>query len=508
MTWTDEQTAAAARAAARDNLYLSLIRLFPVLSPGASLERAPYLEAMCHALQEVAEGRSTRLIISAPPRHLKSFCASVLFPAYLLGHDPGKSVMVVSYGGELAREFGDAFRRLVQSADYRELFPETRFEVLRQDQMKTTAGGGRMATSLNGATTGFGCDVLILDDLIKASDIQSAAQRESVRRVFDEAIYSRINSKQTGSIVSVAQRLHPEDITGHLLEKETFHHLILSSRAQSQVTIPLYNRRSWHRSVGDILSPSRESAETLERIRTEIGAAAYAAQYLQEPQAETSEFLTIEDLHLVERMPDLKCFVRRVQSWDPAAKDGPDCDYSACVTAGWHREQERWYLLDVYRGRISYPDLKDRVVSHRLYWRAERVLIEDSAMGVSLVQDLRGDRHPWVKTWLPQTGKLERFLPVTSWLKDGRLVIPTDKNWYDPFRRELLAFPDAGNDDQVDALVQFMHWKEHRGMSFLDTDPPTGRRIGKYRPPRSPRRYPVEFRASGLAGAPTLPNPS
>ena len=213
---------AAARAAARSNMYALLIAAFDLVCPGKEFTRANHVEAMCFALQQVAEGRSTRLIISVALRHLKSICASVLLPAFLLGLDPTRNIMVISYGGDLAREHAEAFRRLVLSPLYRRLFPATQFSIQRYDQMKTTAGGGRMAVSLAGATTGFGADLIILDDLIKASDVQSAAQRETVRLLFDQAIYSRLNDKAAGAIVCVAQRLHVDDATGYLLEKGSF----------------------------------------------------------------------------------------------------------------------------------------------------------------------------------------------------------------------------------------------------------------------------------------------
>ena len=219
-----------------------------------------------------------------------------------------------------------------------------------------------------------------------------------------------------------------------------------------------------------------------------MGSYAFNAQYLQDPQLGDSDYLAIGDLHLVDELPDLELFVRRVQSWDTASKDGPNCAYSACVTAGWHRDEERWYLLDVYRDRLGYPALKDRVIAHKRHWRAERVLIEDAAMGVSLIQDLRNDGHRWCHSFTATEGKLERFLPVTGWLKDGRLTIPTSEPWFDPFRRELLAFPHVTYKDQVDSLVQFMHWVGRRGDAFLDTDPKSGRRLGKYRPTRGRRR--------------------
>ena len=480
--------ARAAAAAMRTNLYLFLVGAFAIFSPGNRLDPAPYLEAICRALQDVLEGRERRLIISVAPRHLKSVCASVLFPAFLLGHDPTRKIVVVSYGGDLAREQAEIFRRLVESDLYRRLFPATRLDPRhnRIDHMKTTRGGGRQAVSLGGSLTGFGADYLILDDLVKAMDVGSATIREQLRTFFDQTAHSRLNDKRTGAIVSVQQRLHADDITAYLLEKETFRHLCLPSIADAPARLPLYANRVYARAIGDILNPAREPKEVLDQIRDEIGSYAFHAQYLQDPRPGNSAFLGLDDLTLVGALPDPGMFVRRIQSWDTAAKDGPRCDYTAGLTFGWHRDEARWYLLDVLRDRLDYTALKDRVQAYRKLWRAEKVLIEDSAMGGTLLQELRKAARGTYVPIQATHSKVERFIPVTDWLKKGRLVIPTDVPWFDVFRRELLAFPHDTK-DQVDALVQFAHWlRRHQG-AFLDTDPATGRRIGNYRPNRRAR---------------------
>lgn len=472
-----------ARAAQRECLYLFLIGAFDLLSPGVSFARADYLEAMCYALQQVADGNTKRLIISVAPRHLKSICASVLLPAFILGRDPARKIMVISYGGALAREQAEIYHRLVRSDHYRSLFPEMNLDPRSSswDSIKTMQGGSRMAMSLTGAMTGFGADVIVLDDLIKAGEANYETMRERVRTQYDQAIYSRLNDKKTGAIVSVAQRLHVDDITGYLLEKGSFEHLLLPSIAWSRAVLPLYGKRTFIREIGDLLNPTREPKDVLDGIRSEIGSYAFNAQYLQDPELADGQFLKLEDLSLVDELPDPNCFVRRVQSWDTAAKDSPTSAYSVGMTFGWHREEERWCLLDIYRDRPGYSELKDRVINLRQHWNVERVLIEDAAMGTALLSDLRKHKFWWSHKVSATEGKLERFLPVTDWLKSGFLVIPKNKPWFDAFRRELLAFPCHTYLDQVDALVQFMHWAKGRGAAFLDTDPLTGRRMGLQR---------------------------
>ncbi|OUS36932.1 hypothetical protein A9Q94_07595 [Rhodobacterales bacterium 56_14_T64] len=479
----------------RENLYAFLAGVFPILCPGEELSREPYLEAMCYALQKVAAGKSQRLMISIAPRHLKTICGSVLLPAFVLGRDPSQKVIVVSYGKELAREHGDLFRKLIASPFYQRLFPKMRPDPghNRAEHVKTTAGGGRKTVSIGGSVTGFGADLIIIDDLGKPAEMGHDSYRQGLRDYFDQTLFSRLNDKRTGRIVSIQQRLHQDDFPAYLLEKETFDHLCLPSIAEIPEDIPLYNARVYTRRTGDLLNPEREPKELLEQIRATIGSYAFQAQYQQNPQAGESAYLSMKDLHLVDTLPEESCFIRRVQSWDTAASDSPRSDYTVCLTFGWHALEERWYLLDVWRKRTSYTEVKAAVPRERKRWRADKVLIEASAMGITLLQELRNSVASVYQGVNVVTSKEDRFIPQTDWIKSGKFVIPTDKPWFDEFRRELLAFPDATKDDQVDALTQFSEYMRRSQNAYLDTDPDTGRRNGNYRRERPRREDRMKF---------------
>lgn len=481
--------------ACSQNLHLFLLESFAVLHPGKTLHQAPYLEAMCYALQEVANGRNPRLMISVAPRHLKSVCGSVLFPAFVLGHWPETKVMVVSYGGELAREHAMQFRRLIESPFYRRVFPEMRIDrrQARFEHMKTTKGGGRHAVSLGGAVTGFGADVIVIDDLAKAADVQSELIREQARVFFDESLFSRLDNKRDARIVSIQQRLHEDDFAAYLLEKGTFRHLCLPSIAERRQEFPLFGGRCWTREIGDVLSPDREPKKVLDQIKAEIGNYAFQAQYQQDPSPTSSEFLSMEDLHLIDEIPEQERINRFVQSWDTAVKDGPRCDYSVGLTFGWHEGEQRWYLVDVIRERLKFPGLLDRVRAARRNWRADRVLVEDTNLGSGIIQTMRKEVYGVYFAVQPTEGKVERFVAQTDWIKSGQLVIPTDRPWFDTFRREILQFPNAKHDDQVDALTQFAEHMRLRQRVYLDTDPQTGERMGLYRPERPRRENRMQF---------------
>lgn len=484
-----ESVTEVARAAMRENLYAFLIGAFDVLCPGETLARAPYLEAMCFALQRVATGECSRLMISIAPRHLKSVCGSVLLPAFVLGRDPMQKVVVVSYGKDLAREHAEQFRRLVTSSFYRRLFPQMSLDSRhnRHEHMKTSAGGGRKSVSVGGGVTGFGANLIIIDDLGKPSEMRHDSYRQELRDYFDQTLFSRLNDKRKDRIVSIQQRLHPDDFSAYLLEKETFDHLCLPSIAELPEELRLYNNRVFRRRPGDVLNPEREPQEVLARIKADIGTFAFQAQYQQNPSDGESAFLSMSDLHLVDTLPNEILFTRRVQSWDTAAKDGPRCDYSVGMTFGWHDQEMRWYLIDVIRGRLDYTELKSTIRRWRERWVADKVLIEASAMGNALLQEFRRETNGVFQPINVVHSKLDRFIPHTDWIKSDKLAIPINKPWFDTFRRELLLFPDASYDDQVDALTQFAEYMRRSQIAYLDTDPHSGRRMGQIHRER-PRR--------------------
>ncbi len=484
-----------AQALLRFNIYLFLQRAFTVLHPGRQLDKAEYVEAMCYLLQLMVKGECDRLIISIAPRHLKSICGSVIFPAFLLGHFPATKVMVVSYGGDLAREHATSFRRLITSRFYRELFPDTCIDPAnrRAEHIRTTKGGGRQAVSLGGSVTGFGADVIVIDDLAKASEVHSPVIREQARTFFDETLYSRLDNKKSARILSIQQRLHQDDFTAYLLEKGTFEHLSLASIATKKEDIRLFDNCVWVRKPGDVLSPAREPNEVLDQIRQEIGDYAFEAQYQQNPIPSESALLSEQDLALVENLPKEEVITRRVQSWDMAAKDGPRCAWSVGMTFGWQDVERRWYLLDVIRVRKDYSDLRAIVLAARKNWRADLVIIEDAALGAAMLPDLQKtvvDVFGRVKV---KTSKEARFIPATAWLKEGHIAIPADQPWFDTLRAELLAFPHASYDDQADALSQFVKWMRRNEETYLDRDPITGRRSGRRTPKRLRRRDRMTF---------------
>lgn len=469
----------------REHLYFFIWKAFASLHPGQSFTPAWHVRAMAHALEQAATGEGQRLLITVPPRHLKSICTAVALPAWLLARDPGLKIMVASYGGDLAAKHARDFRTLLQQDWYQSLFPRTRLAPggNREEEQVTSAGGGRKAVSLGGAATGFGADLIIVDDLMKAADAASAVERAKVRGYYEQTLLSRLNDKGRGRVIAIQQRLHENDLAGYLIEGGQFAHLNLRAIAAQDEAIALGFGQVHRRAKDEALCPEREPVSVLERLRVEMGAPAFSAQYQQDPTPPGGNRVRWEWFGSYEEVQAREAYQWVVQSWDTALTEEPTSDYSVGQTWGFHGN--RWHLLEVVRERLAFPRLKQRVRGEAQRWRADAVLIEQAGSGISLLQQLRAEEE---RAWIYQgvavrQDKQTRFEAQTARLETGRYLLPRRAAWLEGLRRELLAFPSGRYDDQVDSLVQFVEWTGSRhGQYVLDRDPETGRSLGRERP--------------------------
>src|SRR5262249_43904477 len=272
-------------AALHADLYSFVQAIFPIVSPGYQLSRNWHLQAITYALTTVMKGEITRLIIAVPPRSLKSICASVALPAYVLGYDPTREIICVSYSEALARKHANDCRAVMASSLYRRLFPRARISPLKDTELEfmTTARGFRLATSVGGTLTGRGGDLIIIDDPMKPQEAQSESARDNVQKWYGNTLLSRLNDKTRAAIVVVMQRLHVDDLIGHLLEQEGWTVLKLPAIAEVPEQILLGPGRFHCRKPGDLLHPEREPQAALDKQKREMGSAEFAAQYQQTP---------------------------------------------------------------------------------------------------------------------------------------------------------------------------------------------------------------------------------
>ena len=332
-------TIAHVNAACRKDFASFVRKVFHVLAPSAVFHMNGHICAVAHALEQTRLGKINRRMIFVPPRSLKSLMCSVAFPAFVLGHDPSKRVIVVSYGADLAIKHGNDFRAVINSAEYRAIFPGMRVSSMKntQTEVVTTQNGFRLGTSVDGALTGRGADIIIIDDPIAALAASSPKAREHVRLWYFNTLLSRLDDKQNGAIVLVMQRLHEDDLAGVLLRgSDEWTVLSLPAIAERDEQIPIGNGQFYCRRAGDVLHPEREPRDVLESLRAQIGAENFAAQYQQQPMTPGGAMIKRAWVRRYDQLPKSGLII---QSWDVANKQGEENDYSACTTVAGSRRQ-------------------------------------------------------------------------------------------------------------------------------------------------------------------------
>jgi predicted phage terminase large subunit-like protein len=431
---------------------------FSVVRPGLLFKPNWHLEAMAEKLSQVASGKIRRLIITVPPRNLKSLYGSVALPAWFLGHSPGQRMVVVSYSELLARHHANDFRRLVNHPIYQATFPAMRLERDTDREITTTQRGKRIATSLEGTLTGLGGNLFIIDDPLKLGDAMSESVRARVIEWYRSTLLSRGDDKRATRIVVVMQRVHENDLVGYLLEQGGFEVLNLPAIAQRSETFDLGEGRTYPRQKGELLHPDHEPADALIELKRTMGPIAFSAQYQQSPippggRIIQRKWLTTYDDIRHQHGDHI------IMSWDIALSETESGDYSACVVL--LRRREVFYVLEVVRGRLLFDTLKRKVMEVKeRYGSAATLLIEDSAISRGLIQSLR-EQSINVTPYKPDTDKRARVIAQTDLFAGGSVRFPRHPDWLEDFTAELLAFPGR-YDDQVDALTQGLAWGRQR----------------------------------------------
>jgi predicted phage terminase large subunit-like protein len=445
---------------ARRDFVSFLIRAFPYINGGADLDPNWHLDAIACQLERVARGDCRRLLVTLPPRNLKSITISVAWVAWRLGRDPSLNFVCVSYSKDLSEKHARDCRAIIQSSWYRRLFPCTiiasRSAVA---DFETTRGGGRLATSISGTLTGRGGDIIIIDDPIKPDEAMSETTRNSVNEWFHTTLASRLNDKKRGAIILVMQRLHQYDLAGLLIESGEWDELSLPAIATDDETIRLTRGREYNRRAGEALHPTRDPIEVLMRIKQSVGSVIFAAQYQQQPVPAEGNMIRAEWLKSYTEPLDRSGGGQIVQSWDTASKEGLFNDWSVCITAWVHRRQVS--IIDVWRRKVEFPELKKAAIANARAYSARALLIEDQASGTQLIQSLRNDEPQGVPRPIarkPEADKRSRLAGVSAMIEAGQVLLPPDAPWLAEFKQELLAFPSCRHDDQVDALSQLLIW--------------------------------------------------
>ena len=451
----------------RKNFYEFFKKSFEITDPGTKLIEAPYLEVMCWYMEQVALGKEKRLIFCIPPRHCKSKIISIAFPAFYLGLNPSAKIMHITYSEELSTDLAINCKKIMESEWYKKLFPNTRIDPKKSSatDFRTTRNGEKFSTTIHGAITGRGADLIIIDDPLKASDVNSS-ERENVNKIYSNTIVSRLNDKKEGQIVIVAQRLHQLDLPAYAQNLDpqfkTISMPIIAQKDEEWIIEGSFFRptKKYQRKKGDLLHPAREDISIIENYKRCSGSAVFSAQYLQNPLQEGCGYIKKEMLQKFSCSPACDTILL---SWDTATKISENNAYSACVVLGIDRKN--YFLLGCVRERLDFPALVQKVKDTYKFYNKEtsfiKILIEDASSGTSLIQTLKSD---------PEIGRLicpiratrakeDRFNSVTLAIENGKLLLPEyGSNWYPEFEQELLTFPYSIYKDQCDALSQAVEY--------------------------------------------------
>jgi predicted phage terminase large subunit-like protein len=443
----------------RNDLCAFIHRSFLELNPQTQFHSNWHIELVASKLEEVRHGRCRRLIVNVPPRHLKSHTISIAFPAWLLGHQPSKQILSVTYAQDLSETLARSSRNLMTSAFYQALF-DTRLSREAIADFATTEGGFRFSTSVGGVLTGRGADVIIIDDPLKADDAISEPRRRSVNEWFDNTLRTRLNNTETGAIIIVMQRLHADDLVAHVQETADWDVLSFPAIAEEDESYTVQAPYGWRRvgrKAGEILQPALFSEDSLKHQRHAMTDYNFVAQYQQNPQPPSGIIVKREWLKFYRPQEKPERFDQILQSWDTANKDTELANFSVCTT--WGIKDRSLYLLDVFRRKMDFPELKRTIVELAKRHQAKIVLIEDMASGTSLLQELRADNFPYARPAPRLEGdKVMRLHAQTAKIEGGSVLFPHDAPWLDTYLRELLSFPNSKKDDQVDSTVFALAW--------------------------------------------------
>lgn len=441
-----------------------VIKVFNEISGGGNYIDGIYIDLVCDYIVNVINGHQNRLIINIPPRYMKSIICSVALPAFILGHNPHNHIICVSYSDDLASKFANDTRTVMTTDWYKHIFPMTKIskQQFAKNDFETTVHGGRFATSVGGVLTGRGAEWIIIDDPIKPIDANSEILRNRVNDWYHTTLFSRLNDKNTGRILLIMQRLHQDDLTGHLLENSNdFQLLRLPIIADTNEEIPFtQTKRVFKRKIGEALQPEREPTETIMRIKNSVGELVFSGQYQQLPAPQEGCIIKDEWMQYYTNTPD--SFTHIITSWDTASKTGVNNAYSACITFGISTDKHI-YLLDIYRDKLDFPHLADMAKSRfdKLLDQhpksQHKIVIEDASSGTQLIQFLPklGVAPSYIQASHPDEDKIARMNGASGHVYRGTVLFPSIHNhFWNEFAKELLLFPNSPFKDQCDAFAQ------------------------------------------------------
>ena len=400
----------------------------------------PWLRLVSLIVSEAIFKGGGRLIINAPPRHGKSMLLSKWLPLWFLDMWPEKRVILTSYGDALARDWGRAVRdEFMQNPEVLTRVHPGSHSVT--DWM-TTKGGGMRTAGVGGPITGKGADLCVVDDAQKNwQDAMSIEKRRGLVEWFNSTLYTRLEPGAT--LVVVQTRWHEKDLTGYL-EKE-------HGDRWTKICFPALAEGAdvLGRSEGEALCPERFSREALLGIKNGVGSQVFTGLYQQRPSPVEGSIIKRDWFRFYETLPDK--LDRWWQSWDLTFDETGHGSY--VVGQVWAQKGANCYLVHQHRAREEFTaSLRAVASTSAAYPQATEKRVEKKANGAALLSVLR-DKIPGLVAKEPHGDKEARLRAVSPLFEAGNVWVPTQESapWVGEYVEELVSFPRAENDDQVDA---------------------------------------------------------
>lgn len=451
--------------AAQDNMLGFASSVYPGFKIG------PHHRKLAKIFTDVIEGRKKRVIINIAPRMGKSEFSSYLFPAYFLGKYPQKKIIMGTHTAGLSEDFGRRIRNLLDTEEYREIFPQT---MVADDQKaagkwSTSTGGQYYAAGVGGALAGRGADLFVIDDPHSEQDVKSNS-----RLAFDTAwSWFQTGPLQRlmpgGAIIIVMTRWGKLDLTGRLIDYQAKNPEALPWEI---VELPAILHEGTENEKS--LWPEQWPLATLKATKASIDPQYWNAQYMQQPTSNSAAIISRKSWRVWEGDEPPRCDYI-IQSWDTAFEVKNNSDYSACTTWGvWYNEEEgdspQLILLDAFKDRMAFPELKAIALKHYKEWSPDAFIVEKKAAGAPLIQELRAVGIP-VEEFSPSRGndKIVRLNAVADLFASGVVWAP-DTRWAREVIEEVASFPNGENDDYVDTTSQALLRFRRGGFIPLDSD--------------------------------------
>ncbi len=415
-------------------------------------------------LQRVASGDLKRLIINMAPRHTKSEFASFLFPAWMMGQNPRMKIIQATHTTELAVGFGRKTKNLLDTDEYKEIFPDVRLaaDSKASGRWDTSRGGMYYAVGVGSNLAGRGGDLVIIDDPHSEQTAMSNSGFDDAWDWYTGGPRQRL--QPGGSIVLVQTRWSEKDMTGQLLRAMAKDPLADQWEVVELPAIFDDGKPCW---------PEYWSLEDLTAVKASIPPSKWNAQYQQRPTGEENAIIPREWWRIWEgeNIPQLQYVI---QSYDTAFTKRERSDFSAITTWGVFYPEEggppNLILLDAKKGRYDFPELKALAFEEYEYWDPDTVIIEAKASGLPLTHEMRQTGIP-VVNFTPSKGndKVSRVYAVTPLFEAGMVWAP-DKSWAEELIEEVAAFPEGEYDDLVDSMTQALMRYRQGNFIQLPTD--------------------------------------